>query len=172
MLKKIVGALLVLCTACSSGIAPSVAPPPILGPDGTPARIVDMRLQGLDDERFRLSAHRGEVVIVVYVTTWSIPAGVMLQRLKGLVTGEGAVPGLRVVAVALDERPEAMLPPFVSHTDPGFPVYPGSAADRAGQTVFGELPGWVRLKPYTVSIGPPVSVYVLKSIYRVHWAAR
>jgi len=100
-----------------------------------------MRLQGLEDERFRLSAHRGEVVIVAYITTWSIPAGVVLQRLKTLVSGEGAVPGLRVVAVALDERPEAMLPPFVAHTEPGFPVYPGTKADRAGQTAFGELPG-------------------------------
>ena len=73
--------------------------------------------------------------------TWSIPAGVAVQRLKPLVQGPDAVSNLRVVGVALDPHPEAMLPPFTAHAQPGFPVFPGSAADRAGQTPFGELPG-------------------------------
>lgn len=141
MWSKTLSALLALCLGCAGGPSPSGVPPAILGPDGQPARVVDLRLQGVDDARFRLSAHRGEAVVVAYVTTWSIPAGVMLRHLTPLVRGPSAVVGLKVVAVALDKHPEAMLPPFIEHSDLGFSVYPAPSAARAGRTPFGELPG-------------------------------
>ncbi len=138
--------VLAVLAGCGGGPSPAAGdvPPPITGPDGEPARSVNLVLPGIDPDGreagdVSLLAHRGKVVAVTYFTVWCVPCGETLPRIARLA---GELPQLDYVAVSLDDKPGKLIPAFAEYTrlDPDtirFAI--ADAAHRDGRTPFGPL---------------------------------
>lgn len=141
-------AVALICIGCGSSTPSAGAPsgpvdglpPVIVGPDGQPARTVELELPRFDapDSRVRLSDLRGQVTLVTYFTTWCLPCVDVLPRLQKLAD---EVEGLAVVAVSLDTQPGQLVPPFVEYLDLSYPVLLGDEAHLAGVSPFGAIKG-------------------------------
>ena len=93
----------------------------------------DFALERMNGERFRLSDHRGEVVVVNFWATWcppcrqEIPIFVELQE-------EYGSDGLTFVGISLDQEGFAAVRPFAQEMDINYPlvVDDGTVANRYG----------------------------------------
>jgi thiol-disulfide isomerase/thioredoxin len=85
------------------GMAPAEAAPPALEVVRPPAPDAALRLR--DGRSFDLAEQRGEVVLFAFWATWCRPC---LEELPALDRMAAARPGLRVVAVSVDQGPDAV----------------------------------------------------------------
>jgi len=99
-----------------------------------------LSLDDLDGTTLQLKSLRGQFVLVNYFGSWHPPCISELNRLNSLVQGEGAVSGLKVVAIALDVKPRHSLPKVITSVEPGFPILLADKAALDGRTPFGKLP--------------------------------
>jgi len=145
--SSLFGPLLALALMCGCGSAPppgSGVPPPIVGPDGEPARSVTLSLprigfDGRIEGDVSLAALRGNVVAVTYFTVWCQPCTETLPRIARLAKG---LDGFEYVAVSLDEKPQSLVPPFVEYLrlEPDtLRIAVADEAHRNARTPFGRL---------------------------------
>lgn len=131
-------------------------PPPITGPDGKPARTIEFTLarfgggtislaelrrglpgpDGPDGPDGSESEARPNVVLVTYFTTWCMPCLDLLPQLDRLATD---IDGFEVIAISLDQKPSALLPPALEFLQLAMPVALADAMHQDGQTPFGRL---------------------------------
>lgn len=131
-------------------------PPPITGPDGKPARTIEFTLArfgggtiSLADLRRGLPGPDGpegtegtegearpNVVLVTYFTTWCLPCLDLLPQLDRLAA---EIDRFEVIAISLDQKPAALLPPALEFLQLAMPVALADAMHQDGQTPFGRL---------------------------------
>lgn len=116
-------------------------PPPIAGPDGSPAESVDFNLEHAIEpgKRIRLSDYRGQVVLVNYFATWCTPCIAEIPAFNQLAHGDDPVEGFEVVGVALDLDGRALVREFVDYMEIGYPVALADQNTLNGLTPFGTV---------------------------------
>ena len=143
---------LALALACSAGCAS--APPA----ERLRADAYFTVLAGFPDVEGRhvnVSAWRGKVVVIQFVTTWCFPCIATAPRLQDLESRYGTQ-GLRVVAVGMDIEGAQVIGPFQETLGLHFPVLVGDAALRDGKTAFGRI----TTLPTTVIVGRDGTVLI------------
>jgi len=93
----------------------------------------DFALERINGESFRLSDHRGEVVVVNFWATWCPPCRQEIPIFVDLQTEYGS-DGLTFVGVSLDQEGFAAVRPFAQEMDINYPlvVDDGTVANRYG----------------------------------------
>lgn len=134
-------ALALLGAGCGGGGAGnSRVPPPIAGPDGKPAEVIDFEAQNIDGTDWRLSHLRGKVVLVWFFTTWCGPCMGDAPLLDDLMNGEAAIPDFVVVGVSVDLQGGTLVGPWRDALGVRFPLVLGDKGMLQGRTPFGPLP--------------------------------
>jgi thiol-disulfide isomerase/thioredoxin len=105
--------------------------------------VPELQLPTLGGGEWRLSEHRGRVVLVNFWATWCGPCREELPALADLARRYQAQ-GVAVAGVALDEGGAAVVGPFVARMGLGYPVLVPAEATRAA------LAGSVESVPTTV----------------------
>lgn len=150
-------AVLVVLAVYVFVVAPATERPPATGsmpvtePDSSLQEAPDFALPTMDGETFRLSAHRGKVVVINFWATWcapcreEIPMFVRLQRELG-------DDGLQFIGVSLDEEGFEVVRPFARWMEVNYPmvVDDGTVAPQ-----YGGIP----TVPTTFVIGPEGQVH-------------
>jgi len=110
----------------------------------------DFSLEQMNGESFRLSDHRGEIVVVNFWATWcppcrkEIPGFIQLQK-------EFGTEGVTIVGVSLDDTGFEAVRPYAENTDINYPLVVGS--DRLTRKY-----GGVRALPTSFVVGPEGTV--------------
>mgnify|MGYP006289350905 CR=1 FL=1 len=131
--------------ALSKSTAPSPAPHPL---EGEPAP--EFALERMNGETFRLSDHRGEIVVVNFWATWcppcrkEIPGFIQLQKELG-------AEGMTIVGVSLDDQGFEAVRPYAEEMGINYPLVVGG--DRLTQKY-----GGVRALPTSFVVGPEGTV--------------
>jgi len=132
--------LALILAGCGARIAPKNAPIPNGGPLKAQQLPVDFDLPQLNGERVHLADYRGQVVIVIYFTTWCAPCAELLPQLNGLVHGKSALKNVVTIGVSVDLQPKKLLPAFIDSWGLKLPIALGDSAALHGRTPFGRLP--------------------------------
>jgi thiol-disulfide isomerase/thioredoxin len=127
-------------TACGGQRARKTRPIPNAGPVATSQTPVDFNLAQLDGERLHLTSYRGQVVMVIYFTTWCAPCAELLPQLNGLMYGKDALKNMVAIGVNVDLQPKKLLPAFIDSWGLKLPIVLGDSAALHGRTPFGRLP--------------------------------
>jgi peroxiredoxin len=114
-------------------------PPPVTGPDGTPAGVVDFEAEGLDGKPFRLRDLRGKVVLVNYFATWCGPCMQEVPELNDLAFGDTPLADFVVVGVSVDLDPSVLLPPWVELMGLDYRIVLADKGSIQGNTPFGRM---------------------------------
>jgi peroxiredoxin len=120
-----------------SPAGPGAAPPP-------PADPVDLELPSLDGDTFRLSDHRGEVVVLHFFATFDAPSQSLAAMLEQA-HAEHAAEGLVVVGVAMDPetgrgRRAEVVESYCALNNLSFEVLLSTPELEAGQTGVRRIP--------------------------------
>jgi thiol-disulfide isomerase/thioredoxin len=150
--RRVARLTLALALACSAGCASAPRAERVrAGPYFTV-------LAGFPDVEGRhvdVSAWRGKVVVIQFLTTWCFPCIATVPRLQDLESRYGAQ-GLSVVAVGMDIEGAQVLGPFQEVLGLRIPVLVADAALRDGKTAFGRI----TTLPTTVIVGRDGTVLV------------
>ncbi len=111
----------------------------------------DFDLKDLDGNAVRLSALRGNVVIVDFWATWCGPCRMALPHLQEINDTYGAK-GVKIVAIAMDDQGASVVRPFVEKNNLRFTV---ALPDGKVADTFGPIRGY----PTTIVIAPDGTVY-------------
>lgn len=124
---------------------------PMTDVDTSGQRAPDFALPTMDGDSLRLSAHRGEVVVLNFWATWcapcrkEIPMFVEMQRELG---GDG----LQFIGISLDEDGFEVVRPFAAEIDVNYPM---AVDDGTVAPMYGGIP----TVPTTFLIGPEGQVH-------------
>jgi peroxiredoxin len=117
--------LAAVLTACATAPRPNLTGRTLYTVDGGP---------------FTFSDHAGKVLLVTYLSTWSLPCLAQVTHLVSLQQRYGPR-GLQVVAVGVDVQGTVVLQPFRDHYQMTFPLVVADAETLEGRTPFGLLVG-------------------------------
>ncbi len=149
-------ALLFCLGACGdragTGSGDRSGPPPATSEPGAAAFGIglpapDFTLQDIHGQAVSLSAHRGKAVVVDFWATWCGPCRVTMPHLQSLV--QQYPDQLAVLAISLDQNPQAAVPPFAARMGLTFPLL----ADPKGVQVAQQW-GGVRQIPTAYLVDP------------------
>lgn len=88
---------------------------------------------------YAFQAHRGDVVLVFFFSTWCVPCQAM-EPFVAEAARLGASEGISVVGVALDVDGRRTVAPYVQATAPPYPVLVGGGSVASGRSPFGKIP--------------------------------
>lgn len=96
-------------------------------PDAQRPAAADFTLKGFDGAEWKMSEHRGRVVVVNYWATWCAPCRIETPGLVAFAK-EFENRGVDVIGVTMDED-LSLVPPFVDEYAINYPIaYPNAAA--------------------------------------------
>lgn len=90
----------------------------------------DFALADLEGELFRLSDHRGKVIVLNFWATWCPPCRAEIPAFIGL-QDEFREAGVLFVGISLDEEGAAVVAPFVEARGVNYPILPNGQAVAA-----------------------------------------
>lgn len=132
--------LSLLCVACGGARGRGDLPPPVKGPDGKPAQVIDFEAEGIDGKPFRLRDLRGKVVLINYFATWCAPCMQEAPELNDLVHGDAPLDDFTVIGVSVDLEPYELVPPWIDTIGLDYRVVLADKGSIQGHTPFGRMP--------------------------------
>jgi len=101
-----------------------------------PSEFNSIIFQDLQGQTISLADYPDDVVLVTFFATWCAPCLAEIPLLNRL----HALPGVRVIAISLDQQARKFLPLFVEQFDPQYPVIIANEDLREGRSPFGLIP--------------------------------
>lgn len=117
--------LLLTTSGCPHRLRPSDAP----GPGS-------VSLPTLEGGVYHLGEAREDLLVVTFFATWCMPCLAEIPYLRTL----HRRPGVRVVAISVDEGGKRVLFPFKAHFEIDYPILLSDISMREGHSAFGVIP--------------------------------
>jgi len=95
--------------------------------------------RAVDGRPFSIQERKGEATVVFFFSTWCVPCQAM-EPFVAEAARRGPREGIEVVGIALDTEGNKTVGPYVTATDPPYPVLLGGGAVAEGRSPFGRIP--------------------------------